>query len=210
MILRVVNGRVRPRERDDVVESFRRDYRPIAEATPGLVRFVLGTRAIEDGGHDLAVLAIWETIESALAAYGGDLSAPRTLDGRDHGAELDRVDYYELEAVRTMPHGAAPTLLRLTAGSVARGLDADIQQELRRRLPDLPDEAQEAFVGRRVIGSSVEIAFVSTWTAQPAGLSLDEPIWPGISDRYETFRMAVHEIVLGGSGPAARAGTSPG
>jgi len=210
VILRVVNGRVRPGEFDDVVESFRRNYRPIADATPGLVRYVLGTRPTEGGSHDLAVLAIWETIESALAAYGGDLSAPRTLDRRDHGARLERVDYYELEAVRTMPRGGTPTLLRLTAGTVARGLDADIQQELRRRLPDLPDEAQEAFVGRRVIGSSVEIAFVSTWTGEPAGLSLAEPIWPGISDRYESFRMAVHEIVLGGAGPAAAAGGSTG
>ena len=92
------------------------------------------------------------------------------------------------------------TWLRLTAGTVARGLDVDIQQELRRRLPELPDEAVEAFVGRRVLGADVEIALITTWAAVPDGMPLDQPLWPSISDRYDTFRIEVHRILLEGVG----------
>jgi hypothetical protein len=86
---------------------------------------------------------------------------------------------------------------------VSRGLDADIQQELRNRLSELPAEAVEAYVGRRVIGRTVEIAFLSTWTGAPPGRSLDQPVWPDISSRYDTFALEVHEILLEGRGPAA-------
>ena len=91
-------------------------------------------------------------------------------------------------------------MIRLTAGSVARGHDADIQQELRRRLPDLPPEAVEAYVGRRVLGANVEIALVTSWSTAPAGVALDEPLWPSISDRYDTFRIGVYDILIEGAG----------
>ena len=197
-----MSGRIRPGERRAVTESFRAAYIPVARRTPGLNRFVVGTRPADDGGHHLAAMTIWESVELAVAAYGGDLTVPRTLDGRDHGAALDRVDYYELGAGRTTPVDGEPTFLRLTAGTVMRGLDADIQQELRKRLSELPDEAIEAYVGRRVLGGSVEIAFASTWTREPDGIRLAAPIWPAISDRYERFRMELHEVALAGVGPS--------
>jgi hypothetical protein len=202
LILRVVSGRIRPGERHAVVESFRAAYSPIAALARGLNRFVIGTRAADDGGHDIAAMTVWDSVDLALRAYGGDLTVPRTLDGADHGAELDRVDYYELGAGRTLPMESEPSFLRLTAGVVARGLDADIQQELRTRVRDLPDDAVEAYVGRRVLGASVEIAFASTWSRVPAGIQLDAPIWPSISERYETFRMELHEVAYAGVGPA--------
>ena len=107
-------------------------------------------------------MTVWSTVEAALAAFEGDLSAVRTLDGVGHGETLSRVDYYEVDdgAARRRPGTA--TRLRLTAGTVARGLDADIQQELRRRLSELPAEAIDAYVGRRVLGDAVEIALVTT------------------------------------------------
>jgi hypothetical protein len=200
VILRVVSGQIRPGELDAVSESFRRAYAPIAAATRGLQRYVVGVRPVAGGACRLAAMSIWDGVESALAAYGGELTTPRTLDGRDHGAILDRVDYYEVEAGRILVDGREPTHLRLTAGTVARGLDADIQQELRTRVPELPDEALEAYVGRRVLGRLVEIAFMSTWIASPLGLTLDAPIWPAISDRYETFRLEVHDVILTGVG----------
>jgi hypothetical protein len=154
-------------------------------------------------------MSIWQDVESAVMAYGGDLTTPRTLDGRDHGATFDRVDYYELEAGRTLGDERTPARLRLTAGTIARGLDADIQQELRARLPNLPRDALEAYVGRRVLGGAVDIAFISTWVADPPGVVLEEPIWPEISNRYATFRLEVHDVVLAGSGPAAEAPAEP-
>jgi hypothetical protein len=205
VILRVVSGQIPLGELDAVSRSFRTAYTPVAAATRGLRRYVIGARPSDDGGHRLAAMSIWDDLDGALAAYGGELSTPRTLDGLDHGARLDRVDYYEIETARARRDERVPTRLRLTAGTVAPGLDADIQQELRARVPDLPDEAIEAYVGRRVLGRVVEIAFMSTWAGAPAGLALDAPIWPAISDRYESFRMDLLDVVLEGLGPAARA-----
>lgn len=202
LILRVVSGRIGPGDLHAVTDSFRRSYAPVARQAPGLARFVVGVRPAEGEAHDVAAVTVWDSVDLALAAYGGDLAVPRTLDGRDHGARFDRVDYYELGAALMVRSADEPSLLRLTAGTVARGLDADIQGDLRTRLPELPEEAVEAYVGRRVLGGSVEIAFASTWSGLPEGIPLDAPIWPSISDRYDAFRMEIHEIALVGDGPA--------
>jgi hypothetical protein len=200
MILRVVSGRVPEGQLDVVVDAYRRDYVPIAHQTAGLDRFVVAGRPASDGSHELASMTIWTTVEAALAAYGGDLTAVRTLDDRSHGETLSRVDYYEVDEGGARHQTGDATRLRLTAGSVARGHDADIQQELRHRLPELPPEAIEAYVGRRVLGADVEIALVTSWSAAPSGMALDEPLWPSISDRYDAFRVGVYDILIAGTG----------
>ena len=200
MILRVVRGRVRPGDLDAVAASYRREYVPAAERSAGLDRFIVAARVDADGGHALAALTLWATVEAALEAYGGNLGAVRTLDGVDHGEELSHVDYYEVDTDEARRGPGAPTILRLTAGRVARGLDADIQQELRRNLPTLPAEVLAAWVGRRVLGVEVEIAFASAWSAVPDGRSLEAPMWPAISDRYDTFIVDVMDILLEGRG----------
>jgi hypothetical protein len=81
---------------------------------------------------------------------------------------------------------------------VGRGLDADIQRELRGRLGGLDPEVVDAYVGRRVLGPWVEIAFVSTWSATPPGRRLGDPIWPDISGQYETFQIQVFDVLLEG------------
>jgi hypothetical protein len=193
---------VPPGKLDDVIDAYRSGYLPIATKAVGLDRFVVGARDRPDGSHGLAAMTLWTTVEAALAAYDGDLAVPRTLDARSHGEEMSRVDYYEIDDGAARRRSGDATWLRLTAGTVASGLDAEIQQELRKRLPELPAEAVEAFVGRRVLGSDVEIAFVTTWSGVPAGRSLEAPIWPSISDRYDTFRIAVHRILIEGAGAA--------
>jgi hypothetical protein len=200
MILRVVSGRVPEGKLDIVVDAYRRDYVPIAQQIAGLDRFVVAGRPHPDGGHELAAMTIWTTVDAAMAAYAGDLTAVRTLDDRSHGEQLSRVDYYEIDEGGARLRTGPSTRLRLTAGSVARGLDADIQQELRRRLPELPPEAIEAYVGRRVLGADVEIALVTSWSTAPAGVMLDAPLWPAISDRYDAFRIAVFDILIEGTG----------
>jgi hypothetical protein len=200
MILRVVSGHVPEGQIDAVVGAYRRDYVPIATKTVGLDRFLVAARPAADGGHELAAMTTWTTVEAALAAYAGDLASVRTVDGRTHGETLSRVDYYEVDEGGARRRTGASTRLRLTAGKVARGLDADIQQELRRRLPELGEEAIEAYVGRRVLGADVEIALVTSWSAAPDGIALDAPLWPNISERYDTFRIAVYEILIEGSG----------
>jgi hypothetical protein len=200
LILRIVSGRVPAGGLDGVVDGYRRDYEPVARGISGLDRYAIGARILPEGHHELAALTLWTSVEDALAAYGGDLAAIRTIDGKSHGEVLERVEYYEIDSggARRRPGTAAH--LRLTAGRVARGLDADIQKELRSRLPDLPAAAIEAYVGRRVHGADVEIAFVSTWAGQPDGMVLDAPLWPAISDRYDEFRIAVFGVLLEGTG----------
>jgi len=202
MILRVVSGRIPAGRIDEVVDAYREDYVPIARETPGLDLFVVAGRPAGDGGHEIAGMTIWTSVEAALEAYAGNLAALRTLDDRSHGETLSRVDYYEVDEGGARRRSGSSTRLRLTAGKVARGLDADIQQELRRRLPELPPEVVAAWVGRRVLGADVEIALVTTWSAVPAGVALDAPIWPTISDRYDTFRVMVYDILVEGTGAA--------
>jgi hypothetical protein len=200
VILRVVSGRVPPGQLDSVIAAYRRGYVPIAEAASGLDRWAIAARALPDGGHALAAMTLWLDVEAALAAYGGDLSRVRTLDAQSHGESLERVDSSEVDADGARRGPGSPALLRLTSGRVARGLDADIQQELRRHLSGLAPEALEAFVGRRVLGADVEIALVTTWSAVPDGVSLEDPIWPSISSRYDTFRVEVLDVLLEGGG----------
>jgi hypothetical protein len=201
VILRVVRGHVPPGELERVVAAYRRDYVPIAATAAGLDRFLVAARPAAGGGHELAAMTLWATVEAALAAYHGDLAAPRTLDGRTHGETLEEVDYYEIDAGGARRRRGTPTRLRLTAGTVAHGLDADIQQELRHHLPDLPPEALEAFVGRRVHGAAVEIALVTTWSAVPAGADLEAPLWPAVASRYDVFRIQLLDVLLEGPGP---------
>lgn len=198
MILRIVGGRIRHGRLDSVTAAYANSYYPVAMRTPGLELFLIGIRP-QDDGHGLAAMTLWSTVEAALDAYQGDLTSLRTVDASEHGEDLERVDYYEIDDAVIRREGVDQSYLRLTAGTVARGLDADIQQDLRRRLVELPGEVAEGYVGRRVLGDVVEIAFVSTWSSAKDRESLEEPIWPQISTRYDTFRIEVFDIVLSGT-----------
>jgi hypothetical protein len=198
VILRIVSGRIRRGRLDSVAEAYATQYHPVAMGMAGLDRFLVGVRPHGEE-HKLASMTVWQTVEAALAAYAGDLSAKRTLDDRGHGEELTHVDYYEVEDAVVYHAGVDAAFLRLTAGTIARGLDADIQQELRRRLDELPAELAEGYVGRRVLGNFVEISFVSTWSAARDRGSLDAPIWPEISSRYDAFNVDVFDIISSGT-----------
>jgi hypothetical protein len=203
LILRVISGRIATGGLDGVRASLERAYVPAASSKPGLERFIVATRPAADG-HEIAMMTVWADVESALKAYGGDLAARSTLDGIGHGETLDRVDYYEVDLSEVRRRAGVPRLLRLTAGSVGQGLDADIQRMLRERLGTLENEAVEGYVGRRVTGNVVEIAFVSTWTEAPPNRTLDQPIWPDISASYDHFDVEVYDVLLhGGPGEPA-------
>ncbi len=198
MILRVLHGRIPAGELDAVRAALEADYVPSAQTHDGLDRFLVAARP-EGDGHAVAMLTVWTDVGAAMAAYGGDLSALRTHDGRNHGETLERVDYYEVEINETRRTAGVPRRLRLTAGTVGKGLDADIQRDLRNRLRELETEAVDAWIGRRVLGGSVEIAFVSTWADTPAGRRLDAPIWPDISSQYDSFSVTVFDVLLEGA-----------
>jgi hypothetical protein len=201
LLLRVVSGRVLSDRLASVKESLERTYVPVAHGLDGLERYLIGTSPSDDPeiGHRIAFMTLWRDLEAATVALAGQLSAPRVLDNLDHGEVLDHVDYYEVDIMAARRNPGASRYLRLTAGSVSRGLDADIQRELRARLNDLGHEAIDAYVGRRVTGQSVEITFVSTWTDAADADELRQPVWPDISSQYDIFWVELYDVLLEGS-----------
>jgi hypothetical protein len=201
VILRVVDGTIPAGQLEEIRVALERDYVPAAMRTPGLERYIVATRPA-DGGDQLAMLTVWADVDSALRAYGGNLGAVATLDGIGHGEVLEHVDYYEVDDGESRRLPGVPKFLRLSTGSVGRGLDADIQRDLRGRLADLGPETVDAYVGRRVKGPFVEIALASAWLRPPAGRTLDDPLWPDLSEFFETFGIRVLEVLLEGAPPA--------
>jgi hypothetical protein len=199
MILRIVRGRVEDDRLAALTAGFTGPFREIARNTPGLVRFHAATRAIPgEARHDLVVVTFWATVDAALSAFDGDLAAVRTLDGIGTHAELRDVAYFEIDESQLRRSETEPAFLRLTLGRMTRGIDAEIQQELRRRMHELGPEMTEAYVGRRIIGTDVEIAFISAWAAEPDSNPLDAPFWPDISERYDAFEVGTYVPLVSG------------
>ena len=201
MILRIVRGTVADADMDALRVAATVDYAAVARVTPGLQRFHAATRTASDGGNDLVVLTAWETVDDALRAYDGDLDAARSLAGLDAYADLRDVAYFELDEARERRTDAAARHLRITIGRVAKGVDADIQRELRLRMGDLGPPVTEAWVARRIVGPDVEIAFISAWECEDPSRPLGGPLWPDIAARYDAFEVSVYRPIA--SGPTA-------
>ena len=202
MILRIERAKVDAEGLDGLVATFDETFREAARSTPGLVRFHAGVRAVTPGERELVVVTFWVTVELALSAYGGALGGVPGLDWPGGPAALHDIAYFEVDESTLRGSDADARFLRLTVGRVARGLDVDIQGELRTRMHALEDEMTEAYVGRRILGDDVEIAFISAWQGLPVTRSLDAPFWPDISARYDAFEVAAYEPIA--SGAAAR------
>ena len=188
MILRIVRGRVAAHRVEGLTATFGASPGGRAGATPGLVRSHIGVRPF-GGEHEVVLVTCWETVDAAIAAGGGDLDGLRSHDGVTADAELPEIAYFEVDESMLRRSEAAADVLRLSVGRVARGLDVDIQHELRERMHLLEPEMTEGYVGRRIVGGDVEIAFLSAWEREPAGRSLDAPVWPDISAGYDAFEV---------------------
>ena len=185
-----------------LAESFATHYLPVARATPGLVRFHVAVRPVADA-HAIAVVTFWASVDAALTAFGGDLDTPRTLDGATGHAHLTDVSYFEVDESQLRRSTADAAILRISIGRIAQGVDVAIQQELRARLHELDELMTEAYVGRRIVGTDVEVAFISAWEHAPAGRSLDEPLWPDIAARYDTYLVETYLTILSGASAGA-------
>ena len=89
-----------------------------------------------------------------------------------------------------------PAVARIAVGAIELGGDVEVQQELRRRIPELGAEVVEAAVGRRIRDRMVEVAFVTLWSGRPAGLPLEEPVFPDVAERYSSYSIEVYDEVL--------------
>jgi len=192
MILRVIRG-LGDRGR---IAALRADL--IARLGPGPVtvdgpdRYHLGRRAGIDL-DDVLLVACWPSAEAAAAGDARGVSAlelaRRFLDNVD-------VAHFEVDVNVLRAEHARPTALRIATGRFSRpGADIQMQQLLRDRLPAVGPEMLEAYVGRRVVGRAVDVAFVSTWEGRSGDLRLHETFWPDISLQYDTFTVEVYAAV---------------
>jgi hypothetical protein len=197
VILRIVRGEVPSGALEGLAEGFATSVAPAALATPGLERHHVAVRP-RGAGHALVEVTSWASVDDAIAAFDGDLETPRTVDAMAASVDLDDVAHFEVDetVIRRGSDGAA--VLRISTGRVAQGIDAAIQAELRTLVTRLDDAMIEACVGRRIVGSDVEIVFVSAWDRVPAGMALEEPFWPDLSAQYDEFAVETFVPLLGG------------
>jgi len=201
VILRIVRGDVAPGALQPLIDGFVEGYAPRARATPGLVRYYVGLGPQPDETEVVAI-TLWTSVDAAIAAFDGDLAQPRMLDGVSANANLREVAYWEVEETLLRRSDREPERLRLTFGRVSQGADAAIQEELRQRLHTLEPGMTEAYLGRRLVDTDVEIAFISVWSSVLEGRDLTTPVWPDISTRYTSFALELYRPILSGT-PAA-------
>ena len=199
MILRIVRGRMAVHQLEALSAAFEQSSDGRAGPTSGLVRSHVGIRPLAGDEHEVVLVTCWETVDAAIAADGGDLDALRSLHRPAADAVLLEVAYFEVDESTLRRSEAVADVLRLSVGRVARGLDVDIQHELRERMHLLEADMTEGYVGRRILGGDVEIAFISAWEREPAGRSLDAPVWPDISASYDAFEVATFRPLARGA-----------
>lgn len=191
MILRLVRARVLPGRFDALRHGLEEGFRPWVRGSEGLIRAHVGHRTVE-GASEVLFITAWDSAEAVLAVIGGDIGRMATVEGVSDHVEPRSVDLYEVDESTVRMVDATPAVFRTSAGWIELGPDVEIQQELRSRMHDLPVELLEAYVGRRIRGQSVEVAFVSVWADEPAGQRLDDSIWPDISTRYDAFQVETY------------------
>jgi hypothetical protein len=166
----------------------------LLRTTPAIIRAHAGVRRTP-AGDEVAIVTAWATPEAAMAVLGPELGPGREIPGMSEHLASIRIDHYEIDELRVFAEDSAPSMVRIAAGWIELGADAEIQQELRRRLDELGDDVMEACVGRRIGGPNVEVVLVTAWRAQPAGRSLEEPLFPEIAGRYRALQVELYEAI---------------
>jgi hypothetical protein len=189
MILRVIRGRAD----DDRLAALRAALNdrlgggPDAEFGPD--RHHLGVRP-GDGHDEVLLLACWRSAEAAAAGDARNVSPWRLAS--QHLEDV-RIEHFEIDRNVLRDPGARPIALRVATGRFSRpGGDIRMQELLRERLSAVGPEMTEAYVGRRLLGRTVDVTFVSVWQARPAGQQLEDPFWPDISIQYDEFSVEVY------------------
>ena len=111
---------------------------------------------------------MWDTAEHAFSAFGEDLASWGTLGRIGLAADVPRAEFYEVEADEVRSSGTCSSLPAHRDGPTAgRRGDRVLEDQLRTRLPSVGEEMIEAYVGRRLAGATLEVAFVSLWARHP-------------------------------------------
>ena len=189
MILQVIRGRARPGQVDALGAALDEEPGSDGHEDRGPVRLHRGTRP---AGEDLDAIIVssWLTFEAALAADARGIS-PLSIAR----ATLPTVEtaHFELDETIVRNSAEAAIAIRLGIGRFSKpGSDIEMLQALRERVPLVGDEMSEAYVGRRMVGRSVEVAFVSAWQRLPTDRVLEESFWPDVALRYDEFTVEVY------------------
>jgi hypothetical protein len=189
MILRVIRGRA-DRDQLAALQAALEDRLGAGpDAAFGPDRHHVGVRP-GDGADEVLLLACWRSAEAAAAGDARDVS-PFRLASRH--LEDVRVEHFEIDRNVLRDPDARPIALRVATGRFSRpGGDIRMQDLLRERLSSVGPEMSEAYVGRRLLGRTLDVTFVSVWQARPPGQRLEDPFWPDISIQYDEFSVEVY------------------
>lgn len=188
----MVRGAVRLGTVDALRVGLAEGYYAAARDRPGIVRAHAALRSVRDG-HAFAFVSVWSSPDDVLAAFGRGVERVGLIPNVTEHLDVGAVEHYEVDEALFDRSPSAPSVLRIAAGSVELGSDAEIQQELRRRLPELGPDVVEAEVGRRIHGPMVEVAFVTLWSARPQDQVLEEPLWPDVADLYRSYWIETYD-----------------
>jgi hypothetical protein len=194
LILRMVRGRVLPGRREPLRAGLVAAFYPRVRETEGIAHAHAALRAVPDG-DEFAFITTWTTPDAEMAVLGRSVERVGSMSGVSEHLDPRSVEHYEIDESLLARSVERPTIVRIAVGSVELGSDVEIQQELRRRLESLGDDIVEAHVGRRIRGRMVEVAFVTLWSRRPPDQSLDEPLWPDVAERYQSYWIETYDLV---------------
>jgi hypothetical protein len=193
LILRIVRGRILPRRhallQAGIVASF-----PQVRELPGILQAHMALRSVPKG-NDFAVISTWTTPDAAMAVFGRNIDRVASIPGVTEHLDFRSVEHFEIDESLLLHTDEPPTVARIAVGAVQLGNDVEIQHEIRTRIGALGAGVVEAYVGRRIRDRAVEVAFVSLWASRPADRPLDEPIWPDVAERYESYWIEVYDEI---------------
>ncbi len=192
MILQVIRGRARPAQVDALCAALDAKLGPAARQVGGLIRFHSATRP-SGGELHLLVISFWSTFEAAADGDARGISPLRIA--RSIAPQIDAA-HFEIDETILRSSREEPIAIRLGIGRFSKpGSDIEMLETLRQRVPLIGGEMTEAYVGRRIIDRSVEVAFVSAWHRLPTGRVLEDTFWPDIALRYDEFTVDVYTTV---------------
>ena len=194
MILRMVRGRILPGRHEALRAGLAASFSQVRQM-PGLVQAHMALRSSAEG-NEFAVISTWETVDATIAAFGPEVNRVAAVPGVSECLDFKTVEHFEVDESVVVHADLPPALVRIVIGAIELGDDVEVQQELRRRIPDLGTEVVEGVVGRRISDRMVEVAFVTMWSRRPADRSLEQPVFPDVVERYRTYSIEVYDEVF--------------
>jgi hypothetical protein len=194
LILRLVRGRILPGQHQALRAGLAASFSEF-RAMRGVIQAHFAVRSSAEG-NEFAVISTWETPDATMAAFGPQLNRVLAIPGISEHLDFRTIEHFEVDESVVVHADVLPAVARIAIGAIELGDDVEIQQELRRRIPELGNDVVEAAVGRRISDRMVEVALVTLWSGRPVGRSLEQPVFPDVAERYRTYSIEVYDEVF--------------